>query len=105
MDNIAFNGLVTFLCGTLSTDDLKRLGDYLLQVVEMRDLDSVPCPYTKEELNAMIDRAEAEIAAGLGTPSEEVHRQVRDKLQQAENMEVSKKSRKSSNKKPQLEMV
>ena len=32
-------------------------------------------PFTMEELNARIDQAEAEIAAGLGTPHEEVMRE------------------------------
>lgn len=104
MDNIAFNGLVTFLCGTLSTDDLKRLGDYLLQVVEMRDIDSVPCPYTKEELNAMIDRAEADIAAGRGTPSEEVFRELYEEIERDEK-EAANQKRKKIKKEPLCEMV
>ena len=37
-------------------------------------------PYTMEELNARIDKAEREIAAGLGTPHEEVMRRSREKL-------------------------
>ena len=37
-------------------------------------------PYTIEELNARIDKAEREIAAGLGTPHEEVMRRSREKL-------------------------
>lgn len=37
-------------------------------------------PYTMEELHARIDKAEREIAAGLGTPHEEVMRRSREKL-------------------------
>jgi hypothetical protein len=37
-------------------------------------------PYTLEELHAMIDAAEAEIAAGIGTPHEEVMREMDEEI-------------------------
>ena len=41
-------------------------------------------PYTIEELHARIDKAEREIAAGLGTPHEEVMRRSRERLARTE---------------------
>ena len=41
-------------------------------------------PFTKEELNARIDQAEAEIAAGLGTPHEEVMREMDEEIERWE---------------------
>ena len=37
-------------------------------------------PYTMEEINAMLDEAEADFAAGKGIPHEEVMRRSREKL-------------------------
>ena len=37
-------------------------------------------PFTKEELNARIDQAEAEIAAGLGIPDEEAWDDLEEEL-------------------------
>ena len=37
-------------------------------------------PYTKEEINAMLDRAEAHLAAGRGIPGEEVWREFENEL-------------------------
>ena len=41
-------------------------------------------PFTMEELNARIDQAEAKIAAGLGTPHEEVMREMDEEIERWE---------------------
>ncbi len=47
----------------------------------VEESEDAPLPrYTMEELNARIDRAEAEIAAGKTYTSEEVHRYIEEKL-------------------------
>jgi predicted transcriptional regulator len=45
-------------------------------------------PYTMEEINAMIDESEAEIAAGLGTPHEEVMREWDEEIARMEQEEL-----------------
>jgi len=45
-------------------------------------------PFTMEELNARIDQAEAEIAAGLGTPHEEVMREWDEEIERWEQEEL-----------------
>ncbi len=44
--------------------------------------------YTMDEINAMLDKAEAEIAAGLGTPHEEVMREWEEELSREEQEEL-----------------
>lgn len=44
-------------------------------------------PFTMEELNARIDQAEAEIAAGLGIPHEEVMREMDEEIERWEQEE------------------
>jgi predicted transcriptional regulator len=45
-------------------------------------------PFTKEELTARIDQAEAEIAAGLGTPHEEVMREMDEEIERWEQEDL-----------------
>lgn len=40
-----------------------------------------PCRYTLKEMNAILDQAEADFAAGLGIPHEEVMREWEEELQ------------------------
>ena len=44
--------------------------------------------YTKAELNAMLDEAEAEIAAGGGTPHEEVMREMDEEIERWEQQDL-----------------
>ena len=45
-------------------------------------------PFTMEELNARLDQAEAEMAAGLGTPHEEVMREMDEEIERWEQEEL-----------------
>ena len=45
-------------------------------------------PFTLEELNARIDQAEAEIAAGLVTPHEEVMREMDEEIERWEQEDL-----------------
>ena len=44
--------------------------------------------YTMDDINAMIDEAESEIAAGIGTPHEEVMREWDEELEREEQAEL-----------------
>ena len=44
--------------------------------------------YTMDDINAMIDEAESEIAAGIGTPHEEVMREWDEELEREEQEEL-----------------
>ena len=45
--------------------------------------------YTKAELNAMLDEAEADFEAGLGIPSEEVWREVEEEFAYEDKLEMA----------------
>jgi predicted transcriptional regulator len=48
--------------------------------------------YTMDDINAIIDEAEAEIAAGLGTPHEEVMREMDEEIERWEQEELQQES-------------
>lgn len=45
-----------------------------------------------DDINAIIDEAEAEIAAGLGTPHEEVMREMDEEIERWEQEELQQES-------------
>jgi len=81
MSTTALQGLLDYLYGTLSPNNMRWVAEHLVMQadkVENPDLK----PYTMEEINAMLDEAEANFAAGKGIPHEEVMRRSREKLAQ-----------------------
>jgi len=68
-----FNGLLAY---NLSAADKRWLANRLTQQADEEDLR----PYTMDEINAMLDRAEANIAAGNVIPHEEVMREIEEEL-------------------------
>jgi len=70
MSTTAFNGLVDFLCSTLKPYELKQVCEMLGRYIQEHEQPQQK-PYTKEELNAMLDEAEADFAAGLGIPDKD----------------------------------
>ena len=80
MSTSALTNLRDYLTGTLSPADMRWIS---VQLKDFADKQEQPEPfrrYTKEELNAMLDEAEAEIAAGKGIPSEEVWRELEEEF-------------------------
>ena len=87
MSTAALTNLRDYLTGTLSPANMlwlsKQLADYAKKKTE------APLKrYTKAELNAMLDQAEAEIAAGGGTPHEEVMREMDEELERWEQEDL-----------------
>lgn len=68
--------------------DIKLINAQSPYKVEAADEEYSLRPFTKEELNARIDQAEAEIAAGLGTPHEEVMREMDEEIERWEQEEL-----------------
>lgn len=80
MSTAALTNLRDYLTGTLSLSDMRWIS---VQLKDFADKQEQPEPfrrYTKEELNAMLDEAEAEIAAGIGIPDEEVWRELEEEF-------------------------
>ncbi len=85
MSTQALTGLRDYLTGTLSVADMKWL---VKELTEYAKIEEFPLKhYTMEEINAMLDEAEAEIAAGKGTPHEEVMREWDEEIARMEQEE------------------
>lgn len=79
MSTATLNSLLEYLYGTLSRNDMRWVADHLMEHAN-REEDYDLKPYTMEEINAMLDAAEADIAAGRTTPHEESMRQARERI-------------------------
>ena len=73
MSAVVLQGLLSYLQATLSVDNRQWLAAHLVEPVENAK------PYTKEELIARVEEAEADIAAGRFYTEEEVEKEV-DKI-------------------------
>ena len=71
-------------------DNSQKLELMAMLIESVRPAMSIPPikRYTKAELNAMLDEAEAEIAAGKGTPHEEVMREMDEEIERWEQEEL-----------------
>lgn len=65
------NNLLEYLYGTLSAENMRWVGEHLIEHAKKEEQLK---PYTIEEINAMIDESERQIAAGQYKPIEEVFR-------------------------------
>lgn len=80
MSTATLSSLLEYLYGTLTPDNMRWVGEHLIEHANKGDDDFPLKRYTKEEINAMLDEAEAEIAAGIGTPDEEVWRELEEEF-------------------------
>lgn len=87
MSTTALEGLLRYLYDTLSPSNMQWLGEHLIEHAKQEQGEQLR-PYTMQELNARIDQAEAEIAAGLGTPHEEVMREMDEEIECWEQEEL-----------------
>ena len=55
---------------------MRWVGEHLNEYAKKEEASIALKQYTKEELNAILDKAEADFKAGLGISSEEVWREV-----------------------------
>ena len=82
MSTATLTNLRDYLYGTLSPADMTWLGTQLIEYAKKEEY--APVPYTKEEINTMLDLAEADFEAGLGIPHEEVMREWKEEIARAE---------------------
>ena len=86
MSTATLSNLLEFLYGTLTPSNMQWLGEHLIEHAQSQKENLKP--YTMEEIDAMIDESEAEIAAGLGTPHEEVMREWDEEIARMEQEEL-----------------
>lgn len=104
MSTTALQGLLDYLYGTLSPSNMRWVGEHLVMQadkVENPDLK----PYTMDEINAMLDEAEADFEAGKGIPDEEVWREWDEEIARMEAEEEAQKKAKAYVEEELLEAV
>ena len=89
MSTTALTGLLEYLYGTLSTSDMRWVAEQLADHAKQQEEHPLK-RYTMEEINAMLDEAEAEAAAGGGISHEEAMREWEEEIEREERELVSK---------------
>jgi hypothetical protein len=85
MSTAVLTGLRDYLYGTLSPENMLWLASQLTEYA--KQLEAVPLKhYTKAELNALLDEAESNIAAGKTIPSEKVWRDLEEEFSKEDAM-------------------
>ena len=79
-------GLLDYLYSTLTPDNMRWMAMHLLAHADS-DEENLK-PYTMEELNAMLDEAEAEIAAGRTISDEDVWRKIEKEFEEEALLEA-----------------
>lgn len=80
MSSTALNGLLEYLYGTLSADNMCWVAAHLMERAD-RIKGAELSPYTMDEINDRLDKAEQDFDAGLGKTSEEVFKRLDEKFQ------------------------
>lgn len=71
MSTTALEGLLSYLYGTLSPSNMQWVGEHLIEYAK-RDKREELRPYTMQEIDDMLDEAEAAFEAGDYLTNEEV---------------------------------
>ena len=84
MSEATLTSLLEYLYGALTPSNQRWLAERLVEHADTKNLK----PYSMEEINARIDESEAEIAAGIGTPHEEMMREWDEEIAHLEQKEL-----------------
>ena len=87
MSTQALTGLRDYLIGTLSIADMNWLAAELTEFARKEELSQKP--YTMEELNAMLDVAEADIAAGRVIDDEDAWDELDEALAHEKDSQIA----------------
>lgn len=71
MSTAALTGLLDYLCGTLSPSNMRWVGEHLIEFSKKEESEQLR-PYTMQEIDAMLDEAEAAFEAGDYMTNDEV---------------------------------
>ena len=86
MSTATLTNLRDYQTGTLSTANMPWLSEQLADYAKKKA--ALPRPLTLKEMNALLDQAEEEIAAGKGTPHEEVMREWEEEIERWEQEDL-----------------
>lgn len=104
MSTTALQGLLDYLYGTLTPGNMRWVAEHLVMQADKVENPNIK-PYTMEEINAMLDRAEADFEAGKGIPDEEVMREMDEEIARWEAEEEALKKAKAYVEEEVLEAV
>lgn len=102
MSTTALTGLLEYLYGTLSTSNMRWVAEHLMEYADKEEQQLKP--YTMEEINTMLDKAEANIAAGNVIDDEDVWRELEEEFKKEDAYEDARQAT-SPVEKLQLEAV
>ena len=86
MSEATLQGLLDYLYSTLTPDNMRWMAMHLMAHADS-DEENLK-PYTMEELNAMLDEAEADIAAGRTISDEDVWRKIEKEFEEETLLEA-----------------
>jgi len=86
MSEATLQGLLDYLYSTLTPDNMRWIAMHLMAHADS-DEENLK-PYTMEELNAMLDEAEADIAAGRTISDEDVWREIEKEFEEEALLEA-----------------
>ncbi len=90
MSTTALSGLRDYLCGTLTPANMLWLSSQLAEYAHHQQAEELPPPhrrYTMDEINAMLDEAERQAAAGESMTNEEFFRSWDELIAEEERLE------------------
>ena len=90
MSTTALSGLRDYLCGTLTPANMLWLSSQLAEYALHQQAEELPPPhrrYTMDEINAMLDEAERQAAAGESMTNEEFFRSWDELIAEEERLE------------------
>lgn len=90
MSTQSLMGLVDYLCGTLSREDMLFVCEKLSNCAQVQE-DEQLTPYTMDEINAMLDEAERQAEAGEYITHEDLMREWDKELTQKERLQRKRK--------------
>lgn len=78
MSTATLTSLLDYLYGTLSSSNMRWVGEHLIEQANKREKEQGYdlTPFTMDEIDAMLDEAEADFEAGRGIPHEQVMREM-----------------------------
>ncbi len=90
MSTTALSGLRDYLCGTLTPANMLWLSSQLAEYAHHQQAEELPPPhrrYTMDEIDAMLDEAERQAAAGESMTNEEFFRSWDELIAEEERLE------------------
>ncbi len=82
MSTATLTSLLDYLYGTLSSSNMRWVGEHLIEQANKQEKEQGYdlTPFTMDEINAMLDEAEADFEAGRGIPHEQVMREMDEEI-------------------------